>query len=966
MTVLTILALALRPATATPERFPLEGTWRLTQSEKKISIPAQVPGLVQTDLMKAGKLADPFYRDQDKAAQWVGALPWTYSRSFTLSADYLRRPHVVLRCDGLDALAHVRLNGKRVADPDNMFRTWEFDVRPLLRVGENRIEISFDPIEPFLEAHVNQLLFPGKPVQVHGWGYVRKPPFLQGWDFSPRLLTSGIWKGIGLVAWDQARLTDIRIDQNHDTPGKVGINIEVSAQTSQTLTARTVVTFEGQKVAQSDSVLRDGTAKARLDIRNPHLWWPRGLGSPDLYNVQIELRDSRGRVVDRDSKRIGLRTITWIAKTSTTPLTLAVNGHRFFAKGSNWVPRDALFTRATAAEERRMVDEAVSANMNMLRLWGGGHYESDAFFDECDRQGLLVWFEFKFADATYPSFDPTWLANVRAEAEDNVRRVRSHPCVAVWSGNNEVIGFIADHTQPDHMSREDYNKLFHIELANVVHRLAPGSNYTPGSPEIGDEHDWNVWHGSSGFESYRDVHGFLSEFGFQAFPVPQSVAKFTAQNDRTTVLSPVMKNHQRNWRDGNQLILTILKRYYRKPKDFDSTLWLSQIQQAEGVLTGVEHWRRDWPRSTGSLVWQFNDCWPSISWAMVDYYGQPKALFYRLRHAYAPIMLSGVANANGIADLWIANDRREARRATVEWTVLRTDGKILTHGNREVDVPAGTSSVRAVTLDGRPFVQREGAGNILIWAKLTAPGESLSSAVLTFTRAKDLNLANPGLKASVNSSPGGYEVTITSRRPALWCWVEVAGIEAKYSDNFIHIRPGEPAKVFIQTTEKTNIAQIERSLRVRSLFDTYRIGDDYRVPITRVGVDGTITATAENADILGDAAILETGNPGNIGNWSNMHDRLQWTVENAQPGTYSLVVNLSSPPNGGGSKFQVEVDGQILNGTVPETSSWTTYKDVDLGTVHIAKAGRLKITLTPLNKVTTHVMNLRRITLRHI
>ncbi|MCW3062353.1 MAG: glycoside hydrolase family 2 protein [Capsulimonas sp.] len=945
-----------------PERVGLEGAWRLTQTDRNLSLPATVPGVVQTDLMAAGKISDPFYRDNNKSSQWVKEVPWSYARSFTVSAGFLKHRQIRLRCEGLDTLATIQVNGKLVAHTDNMFRTWEFDVRPLLHTGDNKIQVVFAPVAPYLEAHVNQAAFPGKPVETHGMGYLRKSPFQPGWDFAPELMTSGIWKKIGLIGWDEARLTDVGVIQDHRSPGRVGLRVEVAADTSAPVKAHVAVLFQGRKVTEADTSLAGGKSISKLTIARPQLWWPVGMGAQNLYDIQVELRDARGAVVDQKTQRFGLHTITWMAKTSKRPLTLAINGRPFFAKGSNWVPEDSLTTRANPARQRRLIDDAINANMNMMRLWGGGYYDGDAFYDEADKRGLLLWSEFKFADASYPAFDPAWMANVKAEAQDNVRRLRNHPSLVVWSGNNEVIGFVADKTDPNHMTHEDYNKLFHGLLADVVRDLSPDAVYTPGSPEAGDDHDWNVWHGSSGFESYRDVHGFMSEFGFQAFPQPRSVQQFTTAADRASVLSPVMEYHQRNWRDGNQLILSTAKRYYRNPKDFDSALWLSQIQQADGVLTGVEHWRRDWPNSTGSLVWQYNDCWPSISWSMMDYYGRPKALWYRIRHAYAPVMLSGQTDgAEGNAQLWVSSDVPKPLRGNVRWALMRMDGTTIEKGMQPVAIPAGTTSVRALSLAKKAAVAKEGAGALLLWSELSVPGQPISTAVLTFAKPKNMTLAAPNIRAKVAQAGQSYRVTLTATRPALFSWLDLAGMDARFSDNFVHLRPGAPLTITLTPAKKTDLAHIQKALQVRSLYDTYVPGAPATLTVTPKP-DGTIVATADDADVDGDAA-LEIGAPNNIGTWADPKTSLLWTVKDVKSGAYTVSMNVACPADEAGSKFVVDVAGQELPSAVPTTGGWTTYIDLPLGTVNVTNSGTIKITLKPTNMQHTRVMNLRSLTL---
>lgn len=948
---------------STPERIGLEGAWRLTQVERKIVVPATVPGVVQTDLMRAKLIPDPYFSTNEKKVQWVSDLPWSYSRHFTVPAAFMRKRRIVLRCEGIDTYATVRINGREVARPDNFFRTWEFDVKPFLKAGENTIQVDFETLQSVIQRNKGREARFGKPEQEGGKPYLRKAAFQGGWDFAPKLLTMGIWRPIGLVGWDAARLTDVGVAQDHTKAGQVGLHVKLAADTAGATTAVTTVLFKGRKVAEAKSLFAGGHALANLTVRQPQLWWPNEMGPQNLYDVRVELRDTQGRVVDHGSRRIGLRTVTWIPKTDKNPLGLVVNGRRFFAKGSNWVPYDSLL-RENPAKERALVQKAADAHMNLLRVWGGGYYQNDAFFDACDEKGVLAWFEFGYADSPYPSFDPEWLADVRAEAEDAVRRTRNHPSIAVYSGNNEVIDRVADKTSPWQISREDYTKLFRVTLRDVVHEFAPDAAYTPGSPEIGDDHYWDVWHGSATFASYRQRHGFMSEYGFQAFPVPESVEQFTTPAERTSVETPAMLQHQKNWRDGNALIAGTALRSFRKPKDFDSTLWIGQIQQDDGILTGVEHWRRDWPRSTASLVWQFNDPWPVTSWSMIDYYGRPKALYYGLKRAYAPVALSGIGDASkGTAELWVVNDRARAKTGRLDWTLTRTDGTVLKKGRVSVPIPAGTSSVRAAVLDLSGDLAKQGATNVLLWGTLRTAGEPDSSALITFVKPKELTLADPELKASVVPDHGAFRVTVASARPALWSWVEVKGLDAQLSDNFIHVRAGQPATIVVRPRPGTSLAAVRKALRVRSLFDTYLPGTE-ATPVTRPDASGTIVATAEDAEILGETAVFEPGLPGNIGNWTNPKDGLRWKVRGAQPGTYSVEALVSIPDNEAGSRFEIAIDGQKASATVPGTGGWTNYRTVSLGVVRIENAGDAVLTLSPTSMVKGHVMNLRSVTLK--
>lgn len=946
---------------SSPQTLDLDGAWRLHQDARKIDISAKVPGAVQTDLMRAGIIPDPYLGTNEKTVQWVSDLPWSYSRDFDVSPAFLANRRIVLRCEGIDTFGTIRINGQEVAKPDNFYRTWEFDAKPFLRPGRNTIQIDFETLASFLKRNEDRPKGFGKPVQEGGKPYIRKPAFQGGWDFSPKLLTMGIWRHIGLVGWDTARLTDMGIAQDHTKSGQVGLNVRLTADVAGPTTAHTTVLFKGRKVDEATTSLVGSDGTARLTVQNPQLWWPNEMGPQNLYDVRVELLDSRGHVLDRGSRRIGLRTVKWISKTKENPLGLVVNGRRFFAKGSNWVPYDSLLRENTAGE-RALVQKAVDAHMNLMRLWGGGYYVNDAFLDACDEKGLLAWFEFGYADSPYPSFDPQWLAGAKAEAEDNVRRVRHHPSLAVFSGNNEVIDREADQTSSGNMNHEEYTLLFRKTLRDVVQSLAPDVPYTPGSPEIGDNHYWTVWHGAEWFDAYLRLHGFMSEYGFQAIPVPQTTEAFTTPEQRASFGTEAMLNHQKNWRDAYALMISTMRRAYRKPKDFDSTIWLSQIQQAQGILTGVEHWRRDWPNSTASLVWQYNDPWPGTSWSMMDYYRRPKALYYNLKHAYAPVALSSVVDSSGQVGLWVANDRVGAKHGHIDWTLTKLDGTKVDSGAADVNIPGGTSSTQVVSKDLKATIDREGATNLLLWANLKVAGEPDSTTTLLFAKPKELNLVDPGLKAAVARYGPGYRVTVSSEHPALWSWIELKGIDAELSDNFLNVRPGAPATIDVVPRGKSSLEQVKAALAVRSLYDTYLPGTEAN-PTVKAEPRGKIVATAEDVEIRGEGPILEVGTPSNIGNWRSTNNSLVWTVTGAKAGTYEVTALISCPPSDAGGTYEVEVEGQKLVATVKATRSWTDYETVTLGTVRIAQDGATTITMRPLTKPHDNLMNVRSVIL---
>jgi len=809
-------------------RVDLNGAWQLARIGEDTWIPANVPGCVHTDLFAAGKIPDPFFRDNERTLQWIGEADWIYRRTFEVPDEVLQRHRVLLRCDGLDTLAVIKINGREIGRADNMFRTWEFDAKSALRAGENVIEISFaSPLPLMKERQAARTLFEwAGPHEPRGRAWVRKEPCNFGWDWGPVLITCGIWRKISLEAIDTARIEDVQILQDHSVKGSVGLGVHIKAQVVRAapLQAAVAVSHKGRNVARASIGLSGGTGRAAMNIRHPKLWWPAGMGEPSLYDVEVKLLDARGNVIDGAARRIGLRTLKLLPQDEQNSLRFEINGVPFFAKGANWIPADAFANRVTPKILRRYVADAVAANMNMLRFWGGGYYEEDTLFDACDEMGVCVWLDFKFACSSYPAFDDAFMENVRLEARDNLRRLRHHPCIAVWCGNNEISLMTKDQWSDNSMGRADYDKLFKDLLGAQVKELAPQANYVSGSPDCGDTHYWQVWHGGKPFEAYRSLTGFVSEFGFQSFPEPRTVRSYTAEEDRALVLSPVMQWHQRSSGNGNQKIQDMTRRYFRAPKDFESALWLSQIVQAYGIKLGAEHWRQTMPKSMGCVFWQYNDCWPVASWSSVDYYGRWKALHYLARRFYAPILVSGLADSeNGTVDIFVSSDRLEPCRGTLTWNVTGVEGKTLARGSDVLDIPARQSQ-KVKTLDLRDQNQAQGANNVLTWLKLVVAERAVSDNLVLFVFPKDLKLADPQLKTSVVETQEGFLVALTAEKPALWAWLSFDELDAKFSDNFVYVTADTPARIQVVPGKRMTKANFTKALRARSLFDTYSRG----------------------------------------------------------------------------------------------------------------------------------------------
>ncbi|MFU8781454.1 MAG: glycoside hydrolase family 2 protein, partial [Kiritimatiellia bacterium] len=561
------------------------------------SIPAQVPGDVLSDLLAAKLIADPFYRENEDEVQWVGEADWQYRRDFQVPKDLLLASCVMLQCDGLDTLATILINGKKVAGTDNMHRRYEWDVKPLLKSGRNTIQVTFSSVnaytrERFPENPIRLRVDQGTPNAYPGW--VRKEACNFGWDWGPILVTAGIWRSIRLVGYSVGRIDDVEIRQQHAN-GSVTLatRCTLGVLGEANLRTKLIVSLHGIIVAQSEASARGGKTRHKVDIAKPQLWWPNGMGAQPLYEVRVMLLAEDGEVLDTNVKRVGLRTLRLDRHADEwgESFQFVVNGVPFFAKGANWIPADALPGHRPDAVYRRLLEDSVAVNMNMIRVWGGGVYENDVFYDICDELGLCVWQDFMFACMGYPAWDKAFLASVEAEARDNVRRLRHHACIALWCGNNELEQQGVGENPKIHMQWKDYKRLFDVLLPRVVKQLAADMDYWPCSPHsphgdradynnpsCGDAHLWDVWHGKKPFEWYRTCgHRFNSEFGFQSFPEPKTVYGYTEKGDRN-VTTPVMEHHQRSG-IGNTTIMQYMLDWFRLPTSFEMTLWASQILQ---------------------------------------------------------------------------------------------------------------------------------------------------------------------------------------------------------------------------------------------------------------------------------------------------------------------------------------------------------------------------------------------------
>jgi beta-mannosidase len=817
----------------------LNSGWTFRQAGKDVWRRARVPGSVHTDLLANKLIEDPFYRDNEPKLQWVGKTDWEYRTTFEVPAALLARRNVRLVFEGLDTYATVYLNDRAVLEADNMFRTWRVDAKPSLKLGANTLRVVFrSPVNEILP-RMKTLGYElpasndqGEKTSPH----TRKAPYQYGWDWGPRFVTCGVWKPARLEAWDDARLVDLHVLQNHLDKDAAQLTAEVEVESSGTSDAVVLVEDPSDKrVAARQTVkLSPGANRfaLKLSVPSPQLWWPAGLGPQKLYALRARLV-SGGKVSDELSTRVGLRTLELrqSADAAGKSFTFLVNGVPVFAKGANWIPADSFPERVTRERYRHLLESARDANMNMLRVWGGGYYEMDDFYELCDELGIMVWQDFMFACSMYPG-DEKFLESVRAEATDNVRRLRNHPSVVIWVGNNEVETAWHHWGWKQNLPAklwDDYKKIFHGVLPEVVAKEDPTRPYWPSSPSsnleedsdsqrMGDVHYWEVWHASKPFDYYeRQRPRFMSEYGFQSFPSIETVRAYTLPADRD-VESPVMLAHQKHPR-GNQLIREYMLRDYPEPKDFESFLYASQVLQAEGIKVGAEHLRRIMPHNMGSLYWQLDDCWPVASWSSVDYFGRWKALQYYARRFYAPVLLSPHVEG-GEVKVYVVSDRTEPLRAELRVRLLDFDGRALSETTNPVEV-APLASGAYQTLSVNTLLQGQDPSKVFLHCELLEGGLPVSSNTVFFKPFKELRLPAPNVSTQVARAAGGTVVTLSADTLARGVYLSAEGLEGSFADNFFDLLPGRKLSVAFRPRRPVSPEVLRRRLRVRTLSDAF-------------------------------------------------------------------------------------------------------------------------------------------------
>ena len=807
--------------------------WKFRQARLTNWYPATVPGVVHTDLLQNKIIEDPFFRLNERGLQWIDKEDWVYETCFTLAADMMRKENMELVFEGLDTYADVYLNDECILKANNMFRRWSIPVRQYIREENNILKVYFhSPVKidvPKWDALPYQ--YPASNDQSENGGlfnkkisiFARKAGYHYGWDWGPRLVTSGIWRPVYIRAWSDLRINDVFIEQKEVGAGRAVIAGHVELDADKDMDGVLVtITDEatGRVLGEWQADLKRGTNRVTVDfvLHKPKLWWSNGLGEPFLYRFRTDII-AGGELLDSKTERVGIRSLKVVHQPDKDGHTfyIELNGRPVFAKGANYIPLDNFLPRVTPENYKRTILDAAGVNMNMLRVWGGGIYENDVFYDLCDEHGIMIWQDFMFACSMYPA-EGALLDNIHQEAVDNVKRLRNHACIALWCGNNECQDAWLGWGWKREIERQNkeyadkiwaqYRQQYHVTLPGVVREYAPGTFYWPSSPFAfegemsgttdGDRHYWSVWHGKAPISDYdSEKSRFFSEYGFQSFPEFESVKRYAPYPEDWDIRSEVMMSHQRGGDHANGLIETYLLNEYKKPRDFRAFRNMNHVLQGDAIKTAIESHRRQMPYNMGTLFWQHNDCWPVASWASRDYYGRWKAQHYYVRKAYDDILISPVVEGDDLK-VYAVSDRLENTSGRLQLQVCQFDGTVVHHWGKSVGISGNDSRV-CFSAPLAKLLEGANRGTVYVRVDYTDKSGRVYHNNYCLGKQKDMDYPKVDLQTEVRSIEGGYEVTVSADKFARAVCLSVADNESVYSDNYFDVQPKSSVQVQVRT-----------------------------------------------------------------------------------------------------------------------------------------------------------------------
>lgn len=826
--LLCVMSLNFMTLSAHPLRQVLHQNWQFKKASSADWQQASVPGTVHTDLMALGLIEDPYFRLNEQGMQWIDKEDWEYRTTFHVERTIAKNQNIDLVFEGLDTYADVFLNGQKILTADNMFLEWRVDVRPYLKKGKNELRVYFhSPIKhdlPKLKSLPYRYQAPNDQSERGGVGdcqvsvFARKAGYHYGWDWGPRLVTSGIWLPVYLEGWNSLKIEDVFYEQQKISHELAAVDAQLDILSHDSQEAKVeILSDEGHHFVRK-VFLHKGLNHVSIPftIEKPNLWWTRELGDPHLY--QFTAKVTGLNAVDEVVNRIGLRDLKLVRQEVLDGKTFyfALNGEPIFAKGANYIPCDVFLNRVTRDVYEKTIQDAEDVNMNMLRVWGGGIYEKEDFYDLCDEHGILVWQDFMFACSLYP-VEGAFAENIRREAEYQVKRLRNHPCIALWCGGNECVvawhtwGWKTIHTKQGHPEWDEkiyaqLEKQYYELLPEVVERLAPQTPYHPSSPwsrkdgrpqnHRGDVHFWDVWHGMAPTTDYAKTRSrFFSEYGFQSFPEFHSILRYAPLAEDHHLESEVMMSHQRGGEFANQRIRQYLEAEYWPAKDFKTFLYMNQILQGDAIKSAIEAHRRDKPYCWGSLFWQLNDCWPVASWSSRDWYGRWKAQHYFSKEAFADVLVSPHVEGDSLR-VYLVSDRRTPLKGDLSVVVSKMTGDKLTSIQKQVTLSANTSEV-VVSENIETLLKDVSKEDVFVWLEFRTEDEVYEN-VGYFVSQKKLNFPRPNLHFEVSPLKDGFQLTFRSDTFVRGLCLSLDGNEF-FEDNYFDLLPNTPRKVKVRS-----------------------------------------------------------------------------------------------------------------------------------------------------------------------
>ena len=815
----------------------LNDRWKMNKSGCSEKLDCCVPCSVYKTLIEHGKIPDPYYRENEFISTEICDDDYDFSTEFEASAELLGNSRVILRFDGIDTLADVFVNDCFVGSADNMHRIWEFDVKKAVKVGRNKIVVKIkSPNKYIAEKHAERPLW-GVDTTMEGYTHIRKAHCMFGWDWGPKLPDMGIWRNVTLLALSYGRITDVHFTQIHNE-NNVELKCDVNAECSENHIVRLEVTSpDGEIIADKKAGTEHGKCVIKCNIENPQLWWANGYGDQPLYKCRVILENASGETVDEDVKRIGLRTLT-ISQDKDQwgeEFCFKLNGKKIFAMGANYIPEDQIVTRCSEERTRYLLEQCKKANFNFIRVWGGGYYPDDYFYDYCDENGLIVWQDFMFACSTFLLTDE-FRNTVIEEVRDNIVRLRNHPSLGLWCGNNEIESMWEGWGIPDDpQSKADYLTQFEEIIPEIIKELSPEIFYWPSSPSsgggfnnsssnhAGDMHYWDVWHNFKPIEAFRQYYyRFCSEYGFESVPSIKTIETFADENKGDfDLMSPVMEAHQKCV-EGNEKIMFYLAQMTRYPYSFKRLIYSSQLVQADCIRSNVEHMRRARGRCMGSAYWQVNDSNPVISWSSIDYFNRWKGLHYYARKFYAPVLLS-VDDSDLLHPVFnISNETMSDFSGKIIWNIRNNRAEVLEGGEMDAEC-LQLSACDIGSIDLSMYLKnRDDMRDKYLEYCLVSENRIISRGTTIFVRPKEFVFLPPKIQYRLNEKEDRFILEFSADNFAKSVCLDLNDGDCVFSDNWFDIHGNERVRVEIMKSDinRTYTKEgLEKALVIQSNFE---------------------------------------------------------------------------------------------------------------------------------------------------